>query len=410
MKVNQHVLRLSIVFGIAIQLCLPADATSFSESLLTAKAGLHSAREAVEAIRKKANSIPPDGANGDDIQRVIDELLHAETFLAKETLFGIANDSAYLQAKLVDIRLDLARAYMKLGQPERALLALEAMARQVLLPGLGPVIVRDAAFTSLKSDPRFQRILAEIQVPAIIGSKSPIGSAYRETLTIDEKIAGLSLFWSQTRQGFVYFDKLSGLNWDKVYMETLPKVISAESTKEYYRVLMQLAPLLKDSHTNIYPPEELAKAFYSRPPMKTSKIEDHVLVLGVMSKSLRNIVHVGEEILEIDDQEVGHYVHDRVAPFVSSSTPQDRQVREYSYQLLFGDAKSPVKLRIRGLDGKERVEVVRRSGYNDIESDSEFEFKLLPNNIAYLSLDDFESDKGARAAGCIAANHYIPRL
>ncbi len=397
MHSNKYIQSFLLPLCIAIPYSLNASASPLPDDLLHAKAELHTVRETVESIRKKANNVPADGASSGEIQHAIDELLHAESILSGETLVGIADDTTYLQAKLFDIRSDLAHVYMKRGEREHALLALEAMAKQALLPAYGRILDKDIAFTSLKSDPRFQKILAQMQAPASMGSKSPLASPYRETLGVDEKIAGLSLFWAQARQGFVYFDKLSDLDWDKVYVETLPKVISTESTKDYYRVLMQLAPLLKDSHTNIYPPEELANAFYARPPMRTGKVGDHVLVLTVMSKSLRSTVHVGDEILEIDDQEVGQYVHDRVAPYVSSSTPQDRQVREYTYQLLHGDAKLPVKLKVRGIDGKERIEVVRRSGYSDIERSPEFEFKLLPNNIAYLALDHFESDAGVRA-------------
>ena len=56
-------------------------------------------------------------------------------------------------------------------------------------------------------------------------------------------------------------------------MDYLSKVIAAPTTRDYYRVMMQLAPLLQDGHTNVYAPDALAGEFYSRPPLRTALVE-----------------------------------------------------------------------------------------------------------------------------------------
>jgi len=101
--------------------------------------------------------------------------------------------------------------------------------------------------------------------------KAPaIATPYKPVLTVEEKVAGLSLFWAEARGSFVYFDHVPDLAWNKVYMDYLSKVIAAPTTRDYYRIMMRLAPLLQDGHTNIYPPRELGNEFYARPPMRTA--------------------------------------------------------------------------------------------------------------------------------------------
>ncbi|MDD1748407.1 MAG: S41 family peptidase, partial [Methanothrix sp.] len=168
-------------------------------------------------------------------------------------------------------------------------------------------------------------------------------------------------------------------------------------TRDYYRVMMQLAPLLRDGHTNIYPPKDLFEDFYARPPLRTERLAGKVYITRVASASLAQRIHVGDEITAIDGIPVERYANEQVAPFVSSSTPQDREVRMYTYQLLSGDAKQPVRLTLRSAEGTIRTATVDRDGYTDLIGTPEFEFRMLPHQVAYLALDHFETDAGVKA-------------
>ncbi len=226
--------------------------------------------------------------------------------------------------------------------------------------------------------------------------KAPgFAAPYKPVLTVEEKVAGLSLFWAQARSSFVHFDHVPELAWDQVYMDYLTKVIAAPTTRDYYRVMMQLAALLQDGHTNIYPPEALAGELYARPPLRTVLLEDKVLVERIGNPSLHGRLRVGEEVVAIDGEPALQYGRQHVAPFVSASTPQDRALRTYSYQLLMGAADKPVTLRVRGADGSERDEVVERSG--SYQGPERFVFKTLPGDIAYISIDQFENDESVKA-------------
>ncbi len=194
---------------------------------------------------------------------------------------------------------------------------------------------------------------------------------YKPVLTGEEKVAGLSLFWAQARSSFVHFDHVPDLAWDQVYMDYLTKVIAAPTTRDYYRVMMQLAPLLQDGHTNIYPPETLAGELYSRPPLRTVLLEDKVLVERIGNPSLQGRLRVGEEVVAIDGEPALQYGRQHVEPFVSASTPQDRALRTYSYQLLTGAAGKPVTLRVRAEDGVERAHGGPAIGWTPVGSADE---------------------------------------
>jgi carboxyl-terminal processing protease len=109
--------------------------------------------------------------------------------------------------------------------------------------------------------------------------------------------------------------------------------------------------------------------------------------------------------VEIDGIPVKRYAAERVAPYASSSTEQDRNVRTYSYQLLSGAADVPVKLSLISADGIRRDATLQRSGYKDLRKAPAFEFKILANGVAYIALDNFESD-----AGVIAFEKALPAI
>jgi len=106
---------------------------------------------------------------------------------------------------------------------------------------------------------------------------------------------------------------------------------------------------------------------------------------------------VGDEIVEVDGTPVRAYAETYIDPYISSSTPQDRLVRQYSYQLLHGDENRPIGLKIKNQSGVLRQEILPRKGYTDVVPPPKNNFKLLPGNIAYISVDDFESDAAVLA-------------
>ncbi len=71
---------------------------------------------------------------------------------------------------------------------------------------------------------------------------------YSENISDDEKIAGLSEFWSEVKYNFANLDLVPGLDWDALYLAYLPRVKQTKSTREYYSVLQEMCARLKDGH------------------------------------------------------------------------------------------------------------------------------------------------------------------
>ncbi|WP_236422703.1 S41 family peptidase, partial [Escherichia coli] len=61
-----------------------------------------------------------------------------------------------------------------------------------------------------------------------------------------------------------------------------------------------------------------------------------------------------------------------------------------------GDAAQPLRLTLRDGAGRLREESVAR-GPQDLTSHEQFGFRMLAGDVAYLSLDHFESDEGVKA-------------
>lgn len=291
-----------------------------------------------------------------------------------------------------------ADAWAQLGDTQKALDCLEKWAD-------GPVgnwgrhwLATDKYLAGLHSEPRFKALVTRLDAIASRWN-ADVFAAPSDHLSEAQRIAGLSLFWSEARYNFAHFDHVPDLNWNQVYLDFLPKVIAAKNLHDYYDVLMRLAPLLHDGHTNIYPPESIQKKFWATPPVLTTLVEDQVIVTWVGDPSIAaQGVRVGDEIVSIDGQEVHQYARDHVEPYVSSSTPQDLAVRMYGYPLLLaGDRTEPVTVVLKDAAGKSHLVKLSRGPYPGAKGPPSFVFRMLPGDIAYLKLGEFEDDRGAEA-------------
>ena len=353
----------------------------------------------VQAVRQQADKlVDPTHPNATQLKQAETLLEQALVTLDQSNVSALAQGNAYLRGRRGDTLRDLAGIFALQGNKDAALAALEAAQAEGWYPDLAPYLRSNKAFASLQDEPRFKAILSTLDSAGRLWSAKTVAVPYAPQLSEAERIAGLSLFWSEVKYNFVHFDHVPNLDWDQVYLDFLPKVIAAKNTVEYYDVMMRLAPLLRDGHTNIYPPDELKKHFDARPPIRARLIEGQVLVTWVGSPTLsRQGIHVGDEILAIDGIEVHRYARERVSPHQSSSTPQDADVRAYTYGLLAGDSEAPLHLTLRDAKGATQNIVVPRDGYHDVQSSPEYVFRWLPGRIAYLSLDAFESDASVKA-------------
>ena len=349
----------------------------------------------IQQLRGEASSLSKPDASKEDLQAALAKVKLALSAIDSAESQNLASDANRFRGRRFDYMFDVAVLELRLGNKEAFLNFLESSQTWVLIPSLKNYLTTPA-FASVQDDPRFKAYLKLAELPAKMGRASVLATPYKDNISNAEKIAGLSMFWSEVKRSFVNFHNVPDLDWDKVYLEYLDKVTQTRSTREYYQVMMQLAPQLQDGHTNIYAPEELQEVFYSRPALATALVGKSVLVTKVLNQQLAQKIQRGDEIISIDGQPVHEYASSKIAPYASSSTSQDKVVRMYSYGLLSGDKSKSVRLGLRDAAGKERVEVVSRGQDRDVAGDPPFDFKMLPGDIAYLALDHFESDAGVK--------------
>jgi C-terminal processing protease CtpA/Prc len=224
------------------------------------------------------------------------------------------------------------------------------------------------------------------------GSPAVWNGPYEENLSEDLKIAGLSRFWMEVKINFPRFADIAELDWDKTYLEFIPRVRATKNTYEYYRVLQTMSALLKDGHSGVFMPKELAERLEASPPLRIDLIEKRVFVTGVESRSLETAgLTPGLEILKIDGMPVHEYAAKNRRPFVASNSPQHTEVLVYSYGLLSGPRERPVTVEFRRKDGSVFEKQIERGLYADVSAYPAFEFKMLPGNIAYVALNSFGS-------------------
>ncbi|GGF18092.1 S41 family peptidase [Hymenobacter cavernae] len=212
---------------------------------------------------------------------------------------------------------------------------------------------------------------------------------YQPQLSEDEKVAGLSKFWSEAKYNFAFFDKIPKVSWDSLYLAYIPKVKAAPTTLAYYQLLQEMCAQLHDGHTNVYPPRELMNEVYERPPLRIALIEDKVLITEVGSETLRQQGFVpGQEVLAVDGVPARTYAEAR-SGWQSASTPQDRTMRTYN-TILAGAASKPVEVTLQDAKGRTLRKTVARSGYTDEQTRPVLEFRLLKDNVGYLALNGFD--------------------
>ena len=222
---------------------------------------------------------------------------------------------------------------------------------------------------------------------------------YSANLSVEEKIAGLSKFWSEAKYNFINFHLVPELDWDKTYLEFIPKVLATRSTLEYYKVLQMFCARLKDGHTSVYAPDELAEEIAGRAAVSTRLVENRVIITGVYDENLKKEgLAIGQEILKIDGVPVKKYAEENVLPFTGDSTPQSSEITVYQHFLLGGKVGQNIELTIADAKGKTFSRLVPRLRWQDARklypARTAFEMKMLSGNVAHVKVNSMvDGDK-----------------
>lgn len=216
-----------------------------------------------------------------------------------------------------------------------------------------------------------------------------------EHLSREQRLYGLTQFWTEVKYNFAYFDHVRDLNWDHMLAKYIPIVQEDQSTEEYYNNLSRMCALLKDGHTNIYKPDRIESSLAS-PQLQLTNIRNKAIISNT-DESLKHQIPIGSEITKIDGMPTQQYLSEKVFPFISSSTEHilfDNGIRT----ILKGNSGTPVTIEYRTPDGKLLTQTLSRTNKpttwtRTAPKVQPFEFRRLPNNVAYVSINTFGSPK-----------------
>jgi carboxyl-terminal processing protease len=289
---------------------------------------------------------------------------------------------------------NLACGYAILGRTDEAL----AHLREAIEAGYADVgqIEQDPDLSSIRGSAGFRDLLQRLRSEVRFWENPALDTPYRENISPEEKVAGLSKVWSEVKYNFVFFDRVPYVDWDSLYVAYLPRVERTTSTLEYYRLLQEMAAHLEDGHTRVNMPHELYDRTSYRPAIRTRLIQDRVLIVevggGAEPPSDPRILP-GMEVVRVDGIPVREYAARTILPYVSASTEQARDVWAYDYDLLLGPKGTQVELELKDGDGHLHIARLERTTSVMVKPPTEPEVRLLPGNIACLTLKSFADSK-----------------
>ncbi len=314
---------------------------------------------------------------------ILQELLNSEEFRE-------------MQQERIGVLYNLACGYSLMGDTATAL----AYLADVIDAGYNDYdhLQKDGDLDSLRGTDQFKRLLHRVELRSQFWDNKFMGTEFREDISADEKVAGLSRVWSEIKYNFVFFDQVPGVNWDSLYTAYIPKVVQTTNTLEYYRMLTQFCAFLQDGHTSVIPPAQLYDQLWADIPIRTRFVEGKVLVTDVDSDTLlQQGISPGMEITHIDGEPLFQYVQDSILPYMTASTEQGRIVQAYSIYLLSGRVNSELTLTLKDKTGNVfQTTATRRPWRQSYNKETDVDFRIIDNAIAYVELKTFGNNDVVR--------------
>ncbi len=213
---------------------------------------------------------------------------------------------------------------------------------------------------------------------------------YRDTIPLDERVAGVALVWAEARYSFAGLGRPGIANWDSVYRATLTRVTKPMDTWGYYQEVERMLFALDDDHTDVMQLPQPLRKHRAGVPLDSRLVDGHVIVTRVRSAALAALgVRPGQEVVTIDGLTPERHVAERVPPQLGYVTPQARAANTFGWQLWLGEAGTTFCVRLRNLDGTEQDVTLHRDGWADAIRDPVVEARMLDGRIGYLALNTF---------------------
>lgn len=228
-----------------------------------------------------------------------------------------------------------------------------------------------------------------------------LGQELPNNLTPADKIYGLSKFWHEVDENFVYLDQIGRKTWDSTYRAMIPQVQQTRNDYEYYMLLMRFCALLKDGHTGINAPNSIGSLFYGRMFGKYWFNLEEVGGKAIINRILKSEaaeLPIGTEVISVNGLPAREYAKQNMEPYISSSTDYVRE-RLAIENLLLGLIGTSYDVTFKKPDGKvfslhlTHAKTTDTAFYPAFPQYPLLELKWYPGKIAYLALNSFGDQK-----------------
>jgi C-terminal processing protease CtpA/Prc len=213
------------------------------------------------------------------------------------------------------------------------------------------------------------------------------------------QILALYRFWNIIEYWFPYRDVVPE-NWDKVLLDSIPKVALAKNPEAYQLAMMEMIARVHDTHANLW------GSLAVRPPTGTCQlpvnvrfIEGRPVISGYAGPvGETSGMKPGDVITELDGITVAKLL-DRWKPYYAASN-EPTQLRDIGLQMTRGECgKTTIGIRRDNAAmeiSAERVPSKDLTGIafrHDLSGET---FRLLSKDVAYLKLSAVKSDQAAK--------------
>ncbi len=202
--------------------------------------------------------------------------------------------------------------------------------------------------------------------------------------------------WTRTHDAihdhFTGFTDSTLAVWDRSYEPVLHKLVSAPTDLEFWRELRRRVAELGDGRTAIQLPNDLPRTL-DTVPIRFILAGNKVFVKQLSSSPLVQAsgVHVGDELITVDNVPVLDHLRENCVPEVNGSSSSQRMA-EATWRVLLSDSSQPARLAFHRPSGAEySVKLPRHSGENgqymrELTKFSGRFAKKLPGSAIYMEI------------------------
>lgn len=228
---------------------------------------------------------------------------------------------------------------------------------------------------------------------------STISAQVPNSLTLNDKIYGLSKFWNEVNYNYVYLYKIDKENWDKAYKQAIENIQHTKNDYEYYRELQKLCAVLNDGHTKVYFPDHieglLMNSMFGEYRLFLMNVQGKVFVTGT-NKSKANEIPLGSEVIKVNGLSTSEFQEKYVEPYLSTSTVGSKK-NDAGTKLLQGLEGDEYEIEIKTPKGSIKTFYLSHSKTEETDMFPEplpnkpaFGFRWLEHKTAYVEINSFE--------------------